>query len=365
MSMLSIIPRLPDSLQSYLSDGYLQIQKAYTALPPPAQEYLESAAKYTHINQVPPNALAGIALVLFTAFAMSRWGFNPWATHGAPRLSPFGRSHYPPNVTDADFSYITSDDLASPPRAYDPHRPPPSMQAEDDVLLIKSKGITYPVKFPAYSIGDGKLQVRDIKQRACIAMGLPDSAESRLKLLYKGQQLKDGYRPCRDYNLKNQSEVLCIVGEPEQGSGDGEESDGSEIIQDANGKKKRVRKSKKKPKSKKSSSNLSPNGGTADTSRTVSPTPTNANLEKLQSISSHFHTKLLPLCIQYTASPPTDPKKKDFEHKRLSETIMNEVMLKLDAVETDGIAEVRDKRRALVREVQGVLDGLDAAASKK
>jgi hypothetical protein len=58
--MLSIIPRLPDSLQSYLSDGYLQIQKAYTALPPPAQEYLESAAKYTHINQVPPNALAGI-----------------------------------------------------------------------------------------------------------------------------------------------------------------------------------------------------------------------------------------------------------------------------------------------------------------
>ena len=59
MSMLSLIPRLPDSLQSYLSESYLQIQKAYTALPPPAQQYLESAAKYTHIDQVPPNALAG------------------------------------------------------------------------------------------------------------------------------------------------------------------------------------------------------------------------------------------------------------------------------------------------------------------
>lgn len=59
MSTLSLLPRLPDSLQSYLSESYLQIQKAYTALPPPAQQYLESAAKYTHLDQVPPNALAG------------------------------------------------------------------------------------------------------------------------------------------------------------------------------------------------------------------------------------------------------------------------------------------------------------------
>jgi len=237
------------------------------------------------------------------------------------------------------------------------------MQAEDDILLIKNKNVTYPVKFPAYSIGDGKLQVRDIKLRAAIAMGLPEGSESRLKLLYKGQQLKDDYRPCRDYNLKNQSEVLCILGEATEGSAEGD-SDGSEIVQDANGKKKRVRKTKK-GKSKKPDANLSPNDGPSDTSRTESPAPPRTATEKLQAISSHFHTKLLPQCVQFTASPPTDPKKKSFEHKKLSETIMNEVMLKLDAVETDGIDSIREKRRALVREVQGVLDGLDVEAAKQ
>jgi hypothetical protein len=361
--MSSLIPRLPDSLQSYLETSYGQVQKAYTALPPPAQQYLESAAKYTHIDEVPPTALAGtVLLVLVAAISMNRWGFSsPWSTHGA-RVSPFGRSQYPPNVTDEDFSYITSEDLNPPSRTYNPHRPP---VAQDDILLIKNKGITYPVKFPAYTIGDGKLQVRDVKERAAITMGLPDGAEKRMKLLYKGAQLKDDYRPCRDYNLKNESEILCIIGEALEGSDDSGDDSGS--ILDGTGKKKRNRKPKKKSKGKRTDPNLSPSDGASGTSRTVSPAPPGHKnaMEKLQGISSHFHTKILPMCVQFTNAPPTDIKKKDFEHKKLSETIMNEVMLKLDAVETEGDPEVREKRRALVRETQAVLNGLDDAAGSK
>jgi hypothetical protein len=361
--MSSIIPRLPDSLQSYLDDSLSSLSKAYSSLPGPAQQYLNAAAKATGLDQLPPSAaLTATLLVILAAVTMNRWaGSFPF---GGSRPSPFGRNYHP-HVTENDYSYITSDDLAAPPRAYDPRRPQayPGVPPEDDLLLLRYKSVTYPARFPAYSIGDGKLQVRDIKERARVVLGLPEGSEERMKLLYKGQQLKEPMRPCRDYNLKNQSEILCVVGEAPEPS---EDSDGSISVADSTGKKTRVRKSKKKGKGKgkKNDPNLSPDAGTSgEPSRVPSPSPApKTAMEKLNAISTHFHTRILPLCVQFTAAPPTDPKKKDFEHKKLSETIMNEVMLKLDAVETDGDLEIRDKRRALVKETQGVLNGLDEAA---
>lgn len=81
---------------------------------------------------------------------------------------------------------------------------------------------------------------------------------------------------------------------------------------------------------------------------------------KLDALNHALQT-MLPECIAFTTSPPHDQAKKDFEHKRLSESILAQILLKLDAVETEGDPDARLRRKELVREAQKVLNGLDDA----
>jgi hypothetical protein len=61
------------------------------------------------------------------------------------------------------------------------------------------------------------------------------------------------------------------------------------------------------------------------------------------------------------ARPPKDPKKRIDEHRRLSETILQQVLLKLDDVQTKPENGARAWRKELVVEVQDYLNKLDAA----
>ncbi|KAI2607904.1 BAG domain-containing protein [Hypoxylon sp. NC1633] len=311
----------------------------------------------------------------FGGWTPNRDGISPYASQSD--------SQGVPHVTDDDFSYITSEDLLdhppvqSPSRAYDPQsrRPPPSASVDDDILLIKNNAVTYPVHFPAFSIGDGKLLVKDVRTRAGLVMDLSDRRSRRLKMHYKGRQLKEQDIPIRDYGVKNNSELLVVV--PEGKLSDEDEESSSEdvvVTEDQKSKKGKKTKNRKKKRDRpgpgESTSNLEVPGQQHDgrkqspdqsihPSRVPSPAVPSGPIGKLQAIRSHFETQLLPLCQQFTNNPPRDRKKLEDEHRKLSETVMQHVLLKLDEVDTGGDPDIRAKRKELVTYVQNVLKELD------
>ncbi|RFU26150.1 hypothetical protein B7463_g10188, partial [Scytalidium lignicola] len=219
---------------------------------------------------------------------MSRWGSSIWGRNNTRRnkaLIVFTPSQY----EASDDAISLSQDLQEPSRTYDPQNrlvyTPSSV--EDDFLLIKYKGATYSIRFPAYSIEEGKLQVRDVKERVAAVLDLPSRTKMRLLIF-------------------------------------------------------------------------------TDTTQTSTPSTAfpNTPIDKLKAIANNFHDKILPLCNKFIDSPPTEEKKKQFEHVKLSEIIMNDVLLKLDAVVTDGDDSARQRRKELVREAQAILHRLDAERSR-
>lgn len=350
---------------------------------------------------------------------MRRYGFS---TRGA--LSPFSSTlgeDGVPSVTDDDFSYITSAELedhhygrdiprpytsthshiaddysrSAPGPAYSRHRP------EDDVMLIKHQGITYPEHFPAYSIGDGKLLVSDVRERVKMILDLSDRQASRVKLYYKGRRLRNPDTPVRDYGVKNNSEVLMILGDTSQGSSS-ESSEEVVVVRPDGGERDsvpgnsprlgrfgkwagRVPVIPRSPRDGPSQADLnvsaddnsrrapsrvrtlSPSGSAASVASAPAGVPSapagvpGGPIEKLNDIAAHFNNTLAPVCTEFAARPPRDSKKRLEEHRKLSEMIMQQVLLKLDAVDTSGEEGARAWRKELVNQAQAALKKIDEA----
>ncbi|KAK8859892.1 BAG domain-containing protein [Apiospora arundinis] len=369
---------LPPSVATYVDATISQLSDA-----------LAGSNEYIAAQGISPTVLYSTLACAALAIPIGMSRLPGWPSLGRDGLSPYASQNSDgiPRVTDDDFSYITPEDLEhslrSPGRTYDPHgrNPPASADIEDDVLLIKNKGTTHHVHFPAYSIGDGKLYVHDVRERIAWLMKISEQRSHRIKMLYKGRNLKvDPSRPVpvREYGVKNNSEILVVL--PEGNESDDDDSDSSEevIVTDPRDgqKPKKSKKSKKGGKKRKSksprdsNSNLEvPNSAEAERkssgdgskipSRVPSPAASSGPMEKLDSISSHFNTKFLPLCVEFSANPPKDYKKCVDEHRKLSESIMQQVLLKLDEVETGGDPDIRARRKQLVNQVHDVLRGID------
>ena len=86
--------------------------------------------------------------------------------------------------------------------------------------------------------------------------------------------------------------------------------------------------------------------------------------DKIDVLEHYFATVIEPACLEYMDNPPRDPKTKDFEHKRISETVMTQLFLKADGISIDGDEMVRQRRKALIDRVHGLLQEVDDSATR-
>ena len=171
---------------------------------------------------------------------------------------------------------------------------------EPDIILVRHKGSLYKLKFPAFSLAEGQTLVGHLRQQAATEFDVEDT--SRVTLVFQGKTLKSDIKTCHDEGLKMRSEVLCVV--------------------------------KRTP------------------------------LEEIDFLTHKFRTELVPQGLEFISNTPTDAKKRDLEYRRSSETILTQILLKSDAVDTEGDSEARMRRKELVKEVQGFLADLDKAANR-
>ncbi|KAF1919113.1 BAG domain-containing protein, partial [Ampelomyces quisqualis] len=363
----------------------------------------------THPRFDDPTYFTTFAVALAAVFVTMSWLSRAGGGWGG-RFSPFGRPGNSPNagvVNDSDFSYITNEDL----RRNDAAQAPEIVDWDDknpdrntDVLVFKEKRTNYPTHFPAHTIRDGDLKISTVRQAAAKKLGIDDPR--RIRMFYKGRNLKHDERSAREEGLRGDgtgSEILVTVGEAPVGGfapgaehtgqrawseGEDEEEDDDDVDSGANtsGKKKprkrNGRKSKKKGASSANASGTSTPGYVGQGAGSeylpipshinAQPRPTSAPpqsapragtpqtpLAKLDAIASKFRTEFVPVAVQYMNNPPEEKAKREFEYKKLSESILTQIIFKLDGVETEGDTEARLQRKALVKEVQGMLSKLD------
>lgn len=209
-------------------------------------------------------------------------------------------------------SYRKSDEF--PLQAANPFEPRPTdyqskfeMDSEDepgndepDIIVVRHKGSLYRLRFPAFSLAEGLTLVGHLRQQAATEFDVEDA--SRVTLIHQGRTLKMDSRTCHEEGLRMRSEVLCVV--------------------------------KRTP------------------------------IEEIDFLSHKFRTELVPQGLEFISNTPADAKKRNFEYRKISETILAQILLKSDAVDTEGDTTARMRRKKLVSEVQDFLNDLDIAAKR-
>ncbi|KAF7510591.1 hypothetical protein GJ744_006203 [Endocarpon pusillum] len=386
---------LPTRVQSLINNHVTPLLKLSAAQPPPSLADRIALLLTDHSTLSYTTLVATLLGLIYFLYSMSSYGRSALDTWGG-RRSPYTSAAGDRSITDYDFEYLGPEYLDRS-RSY-PYDNRPSVARSHgyddgegpDIILLRHMNTQYELNFKPFAISDGILLVGDIRKFAAEALRASDP--SRLRLLYKGKQLKDDKRPAKEYGLKQQSELMVVVSEtpPSRPNSDSEtEESGSAVSHSSRRGKNRSRKVKPKT----SRDNLAPpvtdnrppsRTGSRRGSRPPSPPlrsppshstpPQSPPLQspksevargKVDQLASTFHTQWVPKCVQFLFRPPSDPKSRDQEHKKLTESILAQIVLKADDIDTEGDVQARMDRKKLVDEINDMFKKLDAAAKTR
>lgn len=358
-----------------------------------------STASYTTVGLL-------LLSILFLAYKTLMGDRNSFGYWGGGRASPFlsNLADSAPRDLSSHFEYIGPDD-----ELYSKHRPsvaafdPDSIPEAPDRIHVKYMDKMIPVNFPAYSINEATTYVGDLRKAIAHELRVDPS---RVRLIYKRHELKQNRYPLKRYGMKQNSEVSAIVTErsTEYNRSDSLSASGSDSEPAAPPPRRpraqstvRLRSEEQLPTvARHTGPHLHPNGHVSSTgprdsgrptervpprerepSRNRGPSPGPAHsannlpradpdspLGKVQALASAFHTQWLPPATRFLLSPPSDPDAKRKEFLKLTEGILNQIVIKADGIESEGNADARNLRKSLVNEANSVLSQLDNVVKK-
>lgn len=250
----------------------------------------------------PPRPLPDVAPLLLVPLAaiavvgfIMKRFFNRYQGQGGGRGDPYGP--------------IDGNDAADPYRA-------------EDVLQIKHGQNEYLFKYPVNTIARHELTVGHVREKCHEITGV---AYERLTLICAGQKLTNDNATLKSLGVEHGAKILLMGSNQPPAPA---------------------------PKNKGSSASLRPSPA-PEPKRPTTP------MDIIEGCREEVTSKLLPLVDDFIQNLPEEVSKREDAHRRLSETIMKE-LLKLDAVESPE-PEIRARRKEVVREIQNTLDRLDRA----
>lgn len=157
--------------------------------------------------------LISVTFLFYRHLMGDRRSFGYYNGRGSPFTSHLAENA--PRNLSGHFEYIGDDhDLYTHRQSVANAADYPEIDDQDpnapDRVHIRYMASAFPIDFPAYSINEEKTYVEDLRRKVADALRV-DSR--RIRLIYKGKDLKRNRVPLKKYRMKQNSEVTAVYTE--------------------------------------------------------------------------------------------------------------------------------------------------------